>query len=54
MADHPIPGYQAKAHSGETVKESDNGATAPAAQNVLDWRVSGGQRLRFCLLETRA
>jgi hypothetical protein len=53
MAKYPIPAYQAKARSGEPVKESDNGAIALAARSVLDWRVSEGQF--FCcsgMLET--
>ena len=34
--------WQAEAGSGETVKESDNAATALAARSVLDRLASGG------------
>ena len=42
-AEYPIPPWQAQARSAEPVKDSDNGATARAAQSVLDWLGSGGQ-----------
>jgi hypothetical protein len=42
-AEYPIPPWRAEARSEETVKDSDNGATAPAARSVLYRLESGGQ-----------